>query len=1319
MRSIALAFFLTFLYFDGLSQTPVLPQEGVEITKAIPPSPDAAALGKYGNIPVSTYTGVPNISIPFFTLKSGGITLPISLSYHSGGNKVEEMASSVGLGWTLNAGGAITRSIRGMADEEAWGFLDTSHYLPKIESTINGGNALSNYLLNLDMTYIATGVMDGEADIYNYNFGGYSGQFVMDNYGNVYTLPQQNIKFTFTINPVGPYIKSFTALTPDGIKYFFGSSNDGNDAIEKTYTQSSCGNPKDKRYYATSWFLKRIQDPMGHAMTFQYTTENYVINQVRSESKYTFQSIDQTITGSTFVVPTPPDQSCGITNTLQGVKLSSINFENGTMMVYANTNRLDLINTKAIDSVALVSNGLNKTYKLYYQNSSTTRLRLDSIKAVLGAPYSQNNQERYSFNYSPDSWTPNSVYSQDYWGFNNGHTENNTLVPWVYFNFQSQSGNIIPTYLPGAERSSNEQSMLGGMLTQINYPTGGSTTFLYEANRSYNAPVNGSGTNANYSKVSMGIEVSSDPSNPTFNQTPTGSFKIGLKKVFSINNVTGITLVSNGLQDGVTLNDNITASLVGVDSTGSTISTTSFNNNTTTVNVPNGLYYIQVNDSKHQGYTTTNPTGVKYTASANWGNDDATLVSEVSSNSYIVGGLRIKQIADFDGIHSTPSNIKTYSYRLPDNSGSSGWIDFQPVYMYSEGIEQQVLPGSLCSPFYQSHFLVRTGVSNYPLATSHGSVVGYSHVEEDEIGPSGPNGKTEYYYTNSQSNPDDGFGTGFPFAPPMNRDAHRGLLLRKVVSALGANNLYYKVQEQVNNYALGQQPLFVNCFKVGFDIKPALLDLSAPYYSLNDQLFACNGGAMKAIPYTIGTDFNYLSSDTSRTYSSDGSGTFVQQVNHYAYDPATYQVNQITSTNSKGEIIVKTVKYPNNYSNNYFAPAPSYQGILSLQSRGIVNVPIEEVIQKQNLDGSNARVIGATFTTYKPFWPLRDSVYTWSSNQPVNLTNFKTSYSDGLFLQKDARYEPRISFDKYDNAGNVIQERKVHGPATTYIWGYNASNNSSLFTYPIAEIQNADSSNIAYTHFESYNANVGGSGVGGLGNWTYLQSGVVSDITAPMGSLCYNLTGNTVSKSGLKTTQAYILSIWQKSGGSLIINGTALTPIATGKVKNGWVCYVYQISGVSSLSLTGTGYIDELRLMPYGSEMSTYTYIPLVGISAKCDAKNEITYFSYDGVGRLMNIKDLDGNIVKAYTYNYSNKPIPVYSVKDYSISTSGSTGTSNGSCPGEGYKNINGVCTYGIQSTPITVLNNGIYICTYHYTWPDGSVSQNYTTLGFAPCGS
>jgi len=80
-------------------------------------SPNAAALGKVADIPISYQTGLPNISIPIYTIKEGPLQLPISLSYHASGLKTMETSSWVGAGWSLNAGGMISRQVRGAADE--------------------------------------------------------------------------------------------------------------------------------------------------------------------------------------------------------------------------------------------------------------------------------------------------------------------------------------------------------------------------------------------------------------------------------------------------------------------------------------------------------------------------------------------------------------------------------------------------------------------------------------------------------------------------------------------------------------------------------------------------------------------------------------------------------------------------------------------------------------------------------------------------------------------------------------------------------------------------------------------------------------------------------------------------------------------------------------------------------------------------------------------------------------------------------------------------------------------------------------------------
>ena len=134
--------------------------------QVIPPSPDAASLGKYGSIPVGLHTGVPNISLPIFTIKQGSLEVPISISYHASGIKVSETASWVGLGWTLNAGGAVSRSVVGKSDE--YGFFGTT--------VKSAGQITQSDFSFLKPFADASG--DYESDYYFYNFNGRSGKFV-------------------------------------------------------------------------------------------------------------------------------------------------------------------------------------------------------------------------------------------------------------------------------------------------------------------------------------------------------------------------------------------------------------------------------------------------------------------------------------------------------------------------------------------------------------------------------------------------------------------------------------------------------------------------------------------------------------------------------------------------------------------------------------------------------------------------------------------------------------------------------------------------------------------------------------------------------------------------------------------------------------------------------------------------------------------------------------------------------------------------------------------------------------------------------------
>jgi YD repeat-containing protein len=217
---ILLSFFFT--------ETQSLAQD-VTIPKVMKPSPEVASFQSRSHVPVSYYTGRPDISIPIFTLEGKGISTSVGLTYNAAGIKVEEEASQVGLGWSLNAGGMISRSIKGRDDfdgilrfnnttqvainnllKENYVFSDdpttgntAKNFLGQIpgqpyETMLsfleyrNISNTTCNNILPADQTLynlrnslasIGTGNQAGvpnfdtQSDIYTYQAGSYSGKF--------------------------------------------------------------------------------------------------------------------------------------------------------------------------------------------------------------------------------------------------------------------------------------------------------------------------------------------------------------------------------------------------------------------------------------------------------------------------------------------------------------------------------------------------------------------------------------------------------------------------------------------------------------------------------------------------------------------------------------------------------------------------------------------------------------------------------------------------------------------------------------------------------------------------------------------------------------------------------------------------------------------------------------------------------------------------------------------------------------------------------------------------------------------------------------
>jgi YD repeat-containing protein len=252
-----------------------------------------------------------------------------------------------------------------------------------------------------------------------------------------------------------------------------------------------------------------------------------------------------------------------------------------------------------------------------------------------------------------------------------------------------------------------------------------------------------------------------------------------------------------------------------------------------------------------------------------------------------------------------------------------------------------------------------------------------------------------------------------------------------------------------------------------------------------------------------------------------------------------------------------------------------------------------------------------------------------SHTRLVNLKAVSASFTpaavSGNTITMDSRY--RYETQYHFAQGNPLQVIDRDGVPVSYVWDY--ANKE-----PIAKVSNATSGQIAYTSFEA----------DGTGNWT-IGAGSTVTTAAITGRNSYLLNGPTesapagaISRSGLSSATTYIVSYWTQ-GSPFSISGTLAGYPQKGKTisinNTSWTLYVHKVSGQSTITISGPGTIDELRLYPATAQMATYTYDPLVGITSQTDVANRVTYYQYDGLARLKRVRDQDYNILKTFDYQY------------------------------------------------------------------------------------
>jgi len=376
----------------------------------------------YQNVNVDLFRGRHNISIPIYNFKSKSLSVPISLDY----TPVDILSQGtsynpgiVGAGWSLTAGGVITRSQYGVVDET-----------PGIGNFNNNNTSFDPIFNSSDAAKYECG-----EDEFTFNFCGYSGTFFYyRGTWKIFSNVDFEIRTTYAdVNGVS-VLSGFIIDAPDGVTYTFGGSN----AVEYSTFFSGILSP-----ISTSWFLTRIESSEMEAIDFNYDnlSSSYKIpitKQSKISSKITGSIINQGDFSSISTSPTDAEiTNLSVCYKINPVYLSSISsstvsihfnksISNGKIPYGSTTGN----NCYKLDNIELSCGYLFKRFNLTYIENSDEILKLQSIK-----------ESAISLQGSIAS------------------------LPAYQFGYLSNTDEVAPE-----------------VLSKITYPTGGYSSFLFEKN---------------------------------------------------------------------------------------------------------------------------------------------------------------------------------------------------------------------------------------------------------------------------------------------------------------------------------------------------------------------------------------------------------------------------------------------------------------------------------------------------------------------------------------------------------------------------------------------------------------------------------------------------------------------------------------------------------------------------------------------------------------------------------------------------------------------------------------------------------------------
>ena len=1007
----------------------------------MPTSPQAAIIQRFGDIPIGYYTGTANISVPLYTLSEGGVSIPVNVSYHSSGIKVEDQATWVGLGWALAPEGQIVQEVRGKNDDDDFDVPCTgsdyslfqqrfSPYLPAEDynsfwqyGRVNASEMCGNYLPHASpwnypyqdpyciLDQLLRGV--GQPDIYHYSFGQYSGKFYINPLTNALVLLDKKEGVVF--QKVSSTL--IRATTPDGNLYSFGVIEMANAGSLTEYT-------------GKTFKLSSITLLNGRTIDFTYVDEHY------TESRRT-EWADAMGT-----------QALGIqfNNTSKDHSIKRLSRISSTdTYIDFNVSSRDDINMPStadnatklsyIDITSRASNKKIKRFEFTYTyfgagGIDDKRLKLDKVQEVgfTDAGTAVTNMPPTQFSYDMSVALPSkNSFAMDFWGYYNGSSNLNKVPDLDYFDYlykeEYSTINLAKKYAyTGSNRFTNNAYAGAAMLNKITYPTGGYTQFGYEPNSFTNQfipdqsqpytkyvlaqdnSISGSTNRTKSFKLTRSTTIhfvnSINNGKGNYNGvTPltyaqmqgcyiklgkfsysTGSPVYTLIKQWDLSTVLNADFTTNG---GKTWTED-----VRVDYDPLTLTDPYFNFQVT-VEFPDNLN--NVNFASIAGVTS----------SFVYSDDTGVDVSESHQ-----GGMRIKTIKNYteSGTLASDKLIKYYEGKLLNK--------FRPMSVEKVNIENVAFVDVGISHEYIGFYKKMT-VPDSDFGTGGGNLIGYGKVEEIElVGGLSVSGKKVFTYSNDQNKTRQ----NSPYIPaPMNGE----LLKEQTYDA--ANNL---VAEKLNTYTLlPTQPAKYVCLNIvktalGYKVPCSEENMPTPfttqYYDNYGDPYPST--LYKYDGYTIQGAYYKLMSTTTKLYNSGG---VVSSTENYTYNTDGILSGK-NSTNSKGQYTATSYSYASP------ALAASDAGYSYLLSKNVIAVPVivENYVGSEGVSGQ--KMVYGAYSGLTGYWPKYTYQY-FKNNQPWYLTS---------------------TVDAYDDKANITQYTGADGIPVSVVWNTDK-------TLPVAQVQNA------------------------------------------------------------------------------------------------------------------------------------------------------------------------------------------------------------------------------------------------------------------------